>query len=214
MCEFMCLHMHGSGGRCVARMHTTVQMLAQREHACSTFLYMAMCECICTFIHTRICEHAYFTMHVHACPTVAFGSGGKQTSMEREPASDIITGVGSRRPRIDATDFHKKRKRRQNTRIALLGGLTTARRTRRSRRIRRPRPMKRSELMVTPMVKKKPKPRTIVELKPKIMPKPRPRPMGPTEKDALPSVPEAADPLILVIDLTVDPHSAIDLTGV
>ena len=39
MCEFMCLHMHGSGGRCVARMHTTVQMLAQREHACSTFLY-------------------------------------------------------------------------------------------------------------------------------------------------------------------------------
>ena len=188
---------------------THAQMLAQREHACSTFLYMAMYECICTFIHTRICEHAYFTMHVHACPTVAFGSGGKQTSMEREPASDIITGVGSRRPRIDATDFHKKRKRRQNTRIALLGGLTTARRTRRSRRIRRTRPMKRSELMVTPMVKKKPKPRTIVELKPKIMPKPRPRPrpMGPTEKDALPSVPE-------VIDLTVDPHSAIDLTGV
>ena len=170
-----------------------------------------MYECICTFIHTRICEHAYFTMHVHACPTVAFGSGGKQTSMEREPASDIITGVGSRRPRIDATDFHKKRKRRQNTRIALLGGLTTARRTRRSRRIRRTRPMKRSELMVAaPMVKKKPKPRTIVELKPKIMPKPRPRParpMGPTQKDALPSVPE-------VIDLTVDPHSVIDLTGV
>ena len=57
------------------------------------------------------------------------------------------------------------------------------------------------------MVQKKPKPRTIVELKPKILPKPRPRPvrpMGPTQKDALPSVPE-------VIDLTVDP---MDLTGV
>ena len=201
MCEFMCLHMHGSGGRCVARMHTTVQMLAQREHACSTFLYMAMYECICTFIHTRICEHAYFTMHVHACPTVAFGSGGKQTTMEREPASDIITGVCSRRPRIDATSFHKKRKRRQNTRIALLAG--TSRRTHRRKR-RRTRP----ELMVAaPMVKKKPKPRTTVELKPKIMPKPRPRPAGamrPTQKDALPSVPE-------VIDLTDDP---MDLSGV
>ena len=113
MCEFMCLHMHGSGGRCVARMRRCSRSASM--HAVPS--YMAMCECICTFIHTRICEHAYFTMHVHACPTVAFGSGGKQTTMEREPASDIITGVCSRRPRIDATSFHKKRKRQKNTEI-------------------------------------------------------------------------------------------------
>ena len=36
--------------------------------------------------------------------------------MEREPASDIITGAGSPSPRIDACSFHKKRARRKKER--------------------------------------------------------------------------------------------------
>ena len=189
-----------------ARMQN-VQVLACAVRACMHVpSYGYSYECICN-LHTRLYEHAYFTHnYARACMSHRSFRLRRQAHMEREPASDIITGVGSRRPRIDATNWHKKRKRRQNTRIALLGG--TARRTQRSRRTRRTRPMKRSELMVAaPMVKKKPKPRTIAKLKPKIMPKPRPRParpMGPTQKDALPAVPE-------VIDLTVDP---MDLTGV
>ena len=46
--------------------------------------------------------------------------------MERKPASDIITGAGSRRPRIDATGFHIQRKRLQNKRLAVLGGRAKA----------------------------------------------------------------------------------------
>ena len=49
--------------------------------------------------------------------------------MEREPASDIITGAGSPSPRIDATSFHIKRKRRQNKRLAVLGARAKARKT-------------------------------------------------------------------------------------
>ena len=131
--------------------------------------------------------------------------------MEREPASDIITGAGSRRPRIDATGFHIQRKRRQHNRLAVLGGRAKAKKPRRARitntQKQSTRPMKRSKLMMTPIAKKRPKPTMpFVELKPKIMPKPRPRPR-------IPSVPDA----ILVIDLTADPHSSyhvMDLTGV
>ena len=149
--------------------------------------------------------------------------------MEREPASDIITGAGSRRPRIDATGFHIKRTRRQNKRLAVLGGRAKAKKSRRARitntQKQSTRPMKRSKLMMTPIAKKRPKPMSrtmpVVELKPKIKPKPRPRPR-PTSvpgKDCLPSVPDEAAPLssCLVIDLFVDPHSSylvMDLTGV
>ena len=135
--------------------------------------------------------------------------------MEREPASDIITGAGSRRPRIDATGFHIQRKRLQNKRLAVLGGRAKAKKPRRARitntQKQSTRPMKRSKLMMTPIAKERQKPTMpFVELKPKIMPKPRPRPR-------IPSVPDA-DPLeILVIDLTVDPHCSyrvMDLTGV
>ena len=135
--------------------------------------------------------------------------------MEREPASDIITGAGSRRPRIDATGFHIQRKRLQNKRLAVLGGRAKAKKLRRARitntQKQSTRPMKRSELMMTPIAKKRPKPMSrtmpVVELKPKIKPKPRPRPRPTSEPTRS----------YLVIDLTVDPHSSyrvMDLTGV
>ena len=151
--------------------------------------------------------------------------------MEREPASDIITGAGSPSPRIDATSFHRKRKQRQNKRLAVLGGRERAKKSRRATirttntQKQSTRPMKRPKLMMIPIAKKRPKPTSrtmpVVELKPKIKPKPRPRPR-PTSvpgKDCLPSVPDEAAPLssCLVIDLTVVPHSSylvIDLTGV
>ena len=53
--------------------------------------------------------------------------------MEREPASDIITGAGSRRPRIDATGFHIQRKRLQNKRLAVLGGRASANKNKESK---------------------------------------------------------------------------------
>ena len=155
--------------------------------------------------------------------------------MEREPASDIITGAGSPSPRIDACSFHKRRARRKKERLAALGGRKKATKTRRANiRTKKTlkqstRPMKRPKLMMIPIAKKRPKPASrtmpVVELKPTIKPKPRPRPRpinrSPSVpgKDCLPSVPDEAAPLsfCLVIDLTVDPHSSylvMDLTGV
>ena len=129
--------------------------------------------------------------------------------MEREPASDIITGAGSPSPRIDASNFHRKRKQRQHKRLAVLGGRRKPQQTRArttNTQKQSTRPMERSELMMTPIAKKRPKPvsRTmpVVELKPKVKPKPRPSPRRTST---------------LVIDLTVDPHSSyhvMDLTGV
>ena len=136
--------------------------------------------------------------------------------MEREPASDIITaGAGSPSPRIDATSFQQKKNATPKQTACSIRRDAESRTTRRARltntQKQSTRPMKRSELMMTPIAKKRPKPMSrtmpVVELKPKIKPKPRPRPRPTSEPTRS----------YLVIELTVDPHSSyrvMDLTGV
>ena len=72
-------------------------------------------------IHTHLYEHAYFTYnYAHACMSHRSQLSAEilrtKANMEREPASEIITGAGSPSPRLDARSFHKRRAMRKKER--------------------------------------------------------------------------------------------------